>query len=160
MNTGTLQQRYHNLEERDRQALHWLTLFLGLIILIYGIFLPSYRYYDTAKSSFFEQGDLLTWVQNNATAVKAAQNNIEPDRPQQPLMQAVTNSVSKFGIEANRIQPEGGKLRTWLNKVPFDKSIKWLTDLTRENSIMIEQISVEKTAKPGIVNIQCLLAPL
>ena len=155
----SLLQRYQDLEQRDRKALLWLGLFLAAVMIIYGMILPSYHYYQGAKNRFFDQGELLVWVQDNAATVKSAQQNKQSERPKTPLMQAVTGSVSRFGIEVNRLQPEGDKLRAWITKAPFGKSLQWLTELTRENGIEIEQISVEKTAKSGIVNIQCLLRP-
>ena len=160
MNSNALLQRYQNLDEGDQKALRWLALFVALVVLVYVILLPSVNYYKTAKSGFSEQSELLIWVQANAPQVKAHQSSIQPRKADKPVMEAVTSTASRLGIEVNRLQPEGKKLRAWLSNVAFGASIKWLTELTQKHAIEVEQISVEKTAKPGVVNIQCLLGTI
>lgn len=154
----TLKQHYQQLGSRDRKAVHLLAVFLGLILLGYGIVLPSYHFYRDNRADYLSQQTLLAWVQANADRARALPRQRAQAKPSQPILQTVSSSAGQFGLNPNRLQPEGaGRLRLWLNDAPFNKTIQWLNQIAEQFGITIQEISIEKNPKPGLVNIQCLL---
>ncbi|MDM3872562.1 type II secretion system protein M [Porticoccus sp. W117] len=157
MDKITIQKKYQSLDDRDRTALKVLAIFAGLLALIYGLILPAYNYYQDSKTRVTEQQELLQWVKQHSPQVKQLATTPKKQVTNQSIMEATTNTAKALGVEINRLQPEAENLRTWLTQVSFEKTIKLLTTLSEQHGIGIQQITVEKTAKPGVVNVQCLL---
>ncbi|MGS2724934.1 type II secretion system protein GspM, partial [Porticoccus sp. GXU_MW_L64] len=99
------------------------------------------------------------WMQSNSHAPQIQQLAAVPETnvSDKPLMESTTGAAKTMALDINRLQPEGDNLRVWFTQVSFDKSMRLFATLAEKHSVNIQQITVEKTVKPGIVNIQCLL---
>ncbi|UTW44242.1 type II secretion system protein M [bacterium SCSIO 12696] len=158
MNISSLKQRYKELDNRDQKALLLLTVFFAALITIYGILIPVHSYYQSGKSRLAKQVDLFQWVSAHAPKVKLLASQPQQTVSDTPLMEAVTGAAKGLKLEINRMQPEKDGLRIWLSTVSFEKAINLVSKLTNQHSISVDQITIEKTAKPGLVNIQCALS--
>ena len=71
------------------------------------------------------------------------------------------DSTAKSNQLANalkRVQPDGeNKARVTLDGAQFDKVVRWLENLQRQQGIVIVTSSVEKQSEPGLVNVRLLL---
>ncbi len=153
------QQRWQQLPERDRLALGLLAGFLGLIIIVYGILLPSYDFHQQARDRFNSDTQLLHWLQAQELAVKQLPktNAKQPANSQQSPLTFVTQSAKQHQLSLKRVQPEGSnKLRLWLESAPMDKSLNWLKSLS-QGGLVIDDISIEKQGQAGMANIRATL---
>jgi general secretion pathway protein M len=48
--------------------------------------------------------------------------------------------------------PSGNGVRVQLEEAPFDDMIPWLAKLDESYGLSIESITLDRTAKPGLVN--------
>ncbi len=157
--TAPYQHRWQQLPERDRLALALLAGFLGVLIMVYGILLPSYDYHQQARNRFTADTQLLHWLQAQEAAVKQlpkTQAKQTVNNQQSPLT-FVTQSAKQHQLSLKRVQPEGSnKLRLWLESAPMDKSLNWLSDLS-SGGLAIEDISIERQGQAGMANIRATL---
>ncbi|MEL7399210.1 MAG: type II secretion system protein M [Pseudomonadota bacterium] len=150
-----LRHTYENLGERDRAALKLLRVFAAALLLFYGILQPVYHYYKDGRERLQHNRDLLSWVQDNAE--RAALQDLQPEieRSSEPLIKQVSDSA--LNLTLDRVQPEGDKLRVWINQANFADVLQWLTLLATERQIHVGQISIEQTQQPGMVKVQVSL---
>jgi general secretion pathway protein M len=153
------QQRWQQLPERDRLALGLLGGFLAILIIVYGIVLPSYDFHKQARDRFDSDTQLLQWLQAQETAVKQLPKaQIKPTASsQQSPLTFVTQSAKQHQLSLKRVQPEGSnKLRLWLESAPMDKSLNWLKGLS-QGGLVIDDISIERQGPQGMANIRATL---
>ena len=152
---NSLRHTYEKLGERDRAALKLLGVFAAALLLFYGVLQPVYHYYQDGRERLQHNRDLLSWVQDNAE--RAALQDLQPqiERSSEPLIKQVSDSA--FNLTLDRVQPEGDKLRVWINQANFADVLQWLTLLATERQIHVGQISIEQTQQPGMVKVQVSL---
>lgn len=68
-----------------------------------------------------------------------------------PLPQRVTRSADAAGVPLARLDPEGGRLRVVVERVPFDVLIGWIETLEGPEAARIVALEVERLAEPGVV---------
>ncbi|BFM14392.1 hypothetical protein R50073_05750 [Maricurvus nonylphenolicus] len=152
-------QRWQQLGDRDRLALSLLGGFFAVLIMLYGIILPSYDFHQQSRDRYLADTELLHWLQNQETAVQQIQQL--PAKQSRPTNQSpltfVTQSAKQHQLSLKRVQPEGSKkLRLWLEAAPMDKTLAWLKSLT-EGGLVIDDISIERQPQPGLANIRATL---
>jgi general secretion pathway protein M len=57
-----------------------------------------------------------------------------------------------LGSSMRGTQPSGAGVRVQLEAAPFDTLIAWLATLEERHGFAIESISVDRAARPGLVN--------
>lgn len=153
------QQRWQQLPERDRLALGLLGSFLGILLIVYGILLPSYDFHQQARDRFNSDTQLLHWLQAQEAAVKHLPQ-VQPKQrssSQQSPLTFVTQSAKQHQLSLKRVQPEGSnKLRLWLESAPMNKSLNWLKSLS-QGGLVIDDISIERQGQAGMANIRATL---
>ncbi|MGS2724930.1 type II secretion system protein GspM [Porticoccus sp. GXU_MW_L64] len=157
MNSTNLRERYQQLDDRDQLALKILAVFFGVLILVYGLAMPAYHYYQDGKDRVVEQQALLQWVEQHAPQVRQLAAAPKKTSTDKPIMESTTSAAKSVQVAINRLQPEGESLRAWMTQVPFEKAIQLFSLLEEQYQIHIQHITIEKTSKPGLVNIQCVL---
>jgi general secretion pathway protein M len=95
----------------------------------------------------------LAWMQVNAPEVRAAGNQLPSDTGEAPVV-----LVDRVGREAGLAsalrgtQPNGTGVRVQLESAPFDTLVTWLATLDERYGLAIETITVDRAARPGVVN--------
>lgn len=149
---------YHALGERDRMALILLSIFFGVLILLYGMLLPAMDYRHQGRDAYDREQELLTWLQAQQPAVERLRT--QPKAAQQASSTAnsspltlVNTSAKEFQLTIKRLQPENnGSLRVWMENVSFDNSLKWLHHL-QNNGLAVSDISIDEQST-GLVNLR------
>ena len=126
---------------------------LAILILLGGILLPMQSAVSAATGRYAKKREDLAWMQANAPEIRAAGNQLAADTGEAPVV-----LVDRVGREvglANSLrgtQPDGNGVRVQLEAAPFDTMITWLATLDERYGLAIESISVDRAARPGVVN--------
>jgi|GEM_PF-1493760 len=162
-----LQGSFNRLSPREQIALGALGLFLALIIVIYGLWLPVQQLHRDGLAHWQQQRQQLLWLHAQAPTIA----RLAPSRPDSaglnpagrptddmPLLTRVTASAKEHGIAVKRLQPEGeAGLRLWLEAVDFNQTLLWLESVQHEG-LSIDDISVDAVpARNGKANIRLML---
>lgn len=153
-----LSARYENLENRDRMAIKLLLLFILLVIIIFGMILPAGNYKAKSEARYTNSLESLTWMQGNKTLVdNVSRQRSERDSGQSLL--GIANKTSKgFSLSFKRYQPVGESgLSLWLDNVSFNNVMLWLERLDKRHGISVDEISVDRDEKNGLVNVRLVL---
>jgi general secretion pathway protein M len=144
---------YAGLQSREQRMVLIGGILVGLLIVFGGIVLPL----DSAVSSAVKTADTrredLAWMRVNAPEISAGGASLAPDTGEAPVV-----LVDRLGREAGLrnamrgTQPSGTGVRVQLEAAPFDTLIAWLATLEERHGLAIDSISVDRTAKPGLVN--------
>ncbi len=148
------------MPQRDRTALLGLSLFLGVLLLIYGVFVPITDFKTQARERFAHEQELYAWLSSQRNLV-AASSTMLPNKPtpkaESPLT-LVNSSAKQFELTLKRVQPESnGSLRVWIENASFDDSIKWVEELGQQG-LNIKELNVDKQAS-GVVNLRLTITP-
>ncbi len=150
--------RFRALEKRDRFAAKSLGLFLLVMILWFGLWEPSARFAADARSDRDRQEQLLSWMNKTRGEARVSGPDTRQRATGQTLLTIVSRTAQEFQIKPNRLQPEGdANVSVWFDEVGFNDLVRWLQSLDRKEGISVQQISVDRQEKPGVVNARIVL---
>jgi general secretion pathway protein M len=124
-----------------------------LAVLFGGIILPLESAVSTAVKTAATRREDLAWMHVNAPEIRAGGASLAPDTGEAPVV-----LVDRVGREAGLgnamrgTQPSGAGVRVQLEAAPFDTLVTWLATLEERYGLAIESISVDRAARPGLVN--------
>ena len=137
---------------------------LTLALLIYALAWQPFRAsYRRLQQSVAEQRADLAWMQQVAQQVQrlsGAGENAHATADGRSLLTRVdqTARAAGFGPALKRIAPQGNEqLSVQLDAVEFDRLIPWLATLERNQRIVIINLSADRTAAAGRVNVRLIL---
>tara|TARA_R110001592_G_scaffold1001_2_gene5907 strand:- start:20053 stop:20568 length:516 start_codon:yes stop_codon:yes gene_type:complete len=155
-------KQYEMMPSRDRLALKLLSFFLILLFMYFGLWQPAYTYKKDSEILLQQQKDLLALVMENKAALSnlsgSPSANVAALNSQQ-LVTSVTNLAKQTGVVLKRFEPSGEReIKVWVEDLAFDKMMVWLTTMKRALDVRVEQISVEKSERPGLVSARLTLS--
>jgi len=135
-------QRSH----RERVMLGGLAIFLGLIVLIFGVIQPL----QNARAKAF--ADIRTYETLNARLRAAGPLTQRASPPRTgPAEQVVSQSGAAFGLSP-RVEPAAGGVSATLVDAPYDSVMSWLADLGATSRLRIRKVSLQRGSAAGRVN--------
>lgn len=152
-------QYWQNLNERER----WMVAAAVTTTILYLFYLLVYSPLTAAVSSrskqLIEKTETLRWMQD-----VNQQNRI--NKTKQTLSKGKLLSVIATQLKAQRfkqfpyqLQQTGqSDIQITFNQVPYNEVLQWLWSLNENYSLTLKQVSVDKTATPGIVKLVLVLA--
>jgi len=144
---------YAGLQEREQRVVAIGGVVLGFLVLVLGILMPLQSAVSSAARRNETKREDLAWMQVNAPEIRAAGNQLAEDTGEAPVV-----LVDRVGREAGLAgalrgtQPNGTGVRVQLEAAPFDTLITWLATLDERYGLAIETITVDRAARPGVVN--------
>lgn len=144
---------YAGLQERERLTVALGAAVLAVLLLVGGILLPLHGAVSSASKRAAVRREDLAWMQTNAPAIIAGSATLAPDTGEAPVV-----IVDRVGREAGLAsalrgtQPSGAGVRVQLEAAPFDTLLSWLATLDTRYGLAVESISVDRAARPGVVN--------
>lgn len=82
----------------------------------------------------------------------------QPEQAGQNLLQTLTATANEYDLTISRYQPQQQNgVRLWLNEADYTMAMQWLEELQGRYGVEIETITIDRTQKTGLVNIQCTL---
>jgi general secretion pathway protein M len=155
-----LRRWYLGLKERERRVVTIGAVALAVIVLAAGV-LSLESAVSAAQSRRDSKREDLAWMQLHAPEVRAAGNSLPQDTGEPPVV-----IVDRVGHEAGLAdalrgtQPSGNSgVRVQLESAPFDTMVAWLATLEQRYGLAIESITVDRTARPGLVNASVTFTP-
>lgn len=144
---------YAGLQEREQRTVVIGAVVLGTLLLVGGILLPLHGAVSNATKRAAARREDLAWMQINAPLIQAGTANLAPDTGEAPVV--VVDRVGRESGLASSLrgtQPSGTGVRVQLETAPFDTLISWLATLDTRYGLAVESISVDRAARPGVVN--------
>jgi general secretion pathway protein M len=125
----------------------------AVLVLVLGILMPLQSAVSSAVKRNETKRQDLAWMQVNAPEIRAGGNQLPGDTGEAPVV-----LVDRVGREAGLgsalrgTQPNGTGVRVQLEAAPFDTLVSWLATLDERYGLAIESITVDRAARPGVVN--------
>jgi general secretion pathway protein M len=144
---------YSGLQAREQRMVLIGAVLVCLAVLFGGILLPIESAVSTAVKTAGTRREDLAWMRVNAPEIRAGGASLAPDTGEAPVV-----LVDRVGREAGLgnamrgTQPSGAGVRVQLEAAPFDTLVTWLATLEERYGLAIESISVDRAARPGLVN--------
>ncbi len=148
-----LQAWYSGLQQREQRMVVIGGAAVAFLILVMGILLPLQSAVSKAAARNATKREDLAWMQENAAEIRAAGVQLPADTGEAPVV-----LVDRVGREAGLgsalrgTQPSGTGVRVQLEAAPFDTLVTWLATLDERYGLAIESITVDRAARPGVVN--------
>jgi len=149
---NSLKAWYSGLQAREQKIVAIGGAALCVLIVLGGILLPLESAVSNAVKTKETRREDLAWMRVNAPEIQAGGAAVG-DTGEAPVV-----LVDRVGREAGLggalrgTQPSGTGVRVQLEAAPFDILITWLATLEERYGFAIESISVDRAAKPGVVN--------
>ena len=149
---------YYGLPLRDQAALNWMLLALLLFILFFFVWQPVQSFVNKSRAEAEQASADLVWMkENEGRASQLARNNPavagQAQLSGKSLLSTVSNSARRYKVELQRFEPRGDtKVNVTLDKVSFNQMMLWISELNQRFGVRVEQISVDKSDRPGDVS--------
>ena len=107
---------------------------------------------DAVKRTETERED-LAWMRSTPRKCGAGGAALFADTGEAPVV--VVDRVGReagLGSALRGTQPSGNGVRVQLEAAPFDTLVTWLATLDQRYGLAIESITVDRAARPGVVN--------
>src|SRR3984893_16346324 len=144
---------YAGLQQREQRVVTIGGVAVAVHVLVLGILMPLQSAVSSAVKRNETKREDLAWMQVNAPEIRAAGNQPSADTGAAPVV-----LVDRVGREAGLgnalrgTQPNGTGVRVQLEAAPFDTLVTWLATLDERYGLAIESITVDRGARPGVVN--------
>ena len=149
---------YFNLSPRDQLWVKLLGVFLGVVIIVFGLLLPAGDFQHRAEQQYLRNMENLEWMlTHRSLAASAALQRSQRD-PGQSLLGIANSSSKGIQVSFKRYEPVGDNgLSLWLENVAFNNVIRWLERLDKRYGITVQDIAVERQQEQGLVNVRLVL---
>jgi general secretion pathway protein M len=144
---------YSGLQAREQRMVLIGAVLVGVLILFGGVLLPLETAVSTAVKTKETRREDLAWMRVNAPEIRAGGTALAPDTGEAPVV--LVDRVGReagLGTAMRGTQPSGAGVRVQLEAAPFDTLVTWLATLEERHGLAIESISVDRAARPGLVN--------
>jgi len=149
-----LQNWYAGLNERERRIVLIGAITLAVLGVVGGLLLPLQAAVSRAVDRRDSRQADLDWMRVNADEIRNGAMQLHRDTGEAPVV-----LVDRVGHESGLAdalrgsQPSGpAGVRVQLEGAPFDPMVEWLGTLDMRYGLAVESITIDRTAKPGVVN--------
>jgi general secretion pathway protein M len=144
---------YAGLQQREQRMVAIGSVAVAVLILVLGILTPLQSAVSSAVKRNETKREDLAWMQANAPEIRAAGNQPAGDTGEAPVV-LVDRVAREAGLAGalRGTQPNGTGVRVQLEAAPFDTLVTWLATLDERFGLAIESITVDRAARPGVVN--------
>lgn len=144
---------YGGLQPREQRVVAVGAVVMAVLILVLGILMPLQLAVSGAARRNDGKREDLVWMQANAAEIRAAQDRLPAVAGEAPVV-IVDRAGRAAGLtdSLGGTQPNGTGVRVQLEGAPFDAVVVWIAALDERYGLALESITVDRTAKPGLVN--------
>jgi general secretion pathway protein M len=150
---------YGGLQQRERRVVAVGAVALATLILALGVLFPLHSAVTDAVKRADSRREDLAWMQVNAAEVQSGSGTLYNDTGEAPMV--VVDRVGReagLGSALKGTQPSGNGVRVQLESAPFDILVTWLATLDQRYGLAIDSITVDRAARPGVVNANVTLS--
>jgi general secretion pathway protein M len=144
---------YAGLKEREQRVVAVGAVALVIVVLFGGLLLPLQSAVTSAVKRADDRRDDLSWMHANVAELQYGAGTVFNDSNEAPVV--IVDRVGREQGLANSLkgtQPSGNGVRVQLEAAPFDTVITWLARLDQRYGLAIDSITVDRGARPGLVN--------
>jgi len=153
------QNKWKALPSGDQRALGMLGIFLGVVIIVFGLFRPAHGFFESARNEAETSRNLVDWIESQRPQLERVQlsSGGGGDQAQGTLLQRVTAAAENHRVTIKRFEPEGdGRIRLWVDEARYQDLQPWLNNLLQQRFI-IRSVSVDALAEEGMVSARLTL---
>lgn len=152
----SIQLWWMKTSQREQRMMMVCGAFLFLGILYWGIVQPVIERADAATQRIQNEKQLLSWVKDKADSISQLRASGGVSSSNLPLNQSISSTASRFGAELVRVQPRGEELQVWVQPMPFNRLIDWMTFLKESHGVSATFMDIDKGEQEGTVEIKRL----
>jgi general secretion pathway protein M len=145
---------WNGLILREQQLVGACAVVLVIGIFYWGIWTPITDAERDAERALLAQQNTLSYVKQTANKIAGLQQSGGSKGFSGSLSAAVTQSAKNYGLEITRMQPQGNKIQVWMDEVPFDSLLGYLSDLVQKKGLSLENIDLAQSDTPGFVKVR------
>jgi type II secretory pathway component PulM len=149
-----LRLRWEQMPATDRIVWSALAGVSLVVVLVFGIWLPSHHAMQKARQEYQNNQALLAYIQANAGRVQGGAGG---SAGSESILTTVNNSAAANGFTLRRFEPQGERVRIWLDGVAFNKVAGWLNQLATQG-VNAVSAQVEKQQDTGLVSVTLTLS--
>lgn len=153
----TLKAAWGERSAREQVLLAGLVALLAITLVWFAILAPAFAWRDGAAraydSAVADYESLLDGLALHATLSAG----LGGEGSAEPLRTLVGASAGERSLSISRMQPlEDGGLGVWFDAAPADVLMSWLADLSSQDGVLVERVSLDREGD-GVVRAQLLL---
>ena len=147
---------YQALPVRDRTVVKAVAALFVIAMIYLIVYAPLLKGQQTAEAALKKNIATYNLLADNANRFGAVSGNGNSGG-QSSLLATVTRYAKTAGISLSRYEQDGNNLRIWIDKAVFDEAIDWLEQLQASQGVQVGQINIERSDRPGVVDIRATL---
>lgn len=147
---------WSGITQREQRLMIVCISLIALASIYWGIVQPISERSELAQARISSEKQLLSWVEGKADNIAALRRSGGRAYSNTPLNQVVSSSTKRYRIELVRIQPRDESLQVWVQPVPFNQFIDWLTFLKETQDIGVEFMDLSASDASGVVEVKRL----
>jgi general secretion pathway protein M len=149
---------WRGISQREQQMFVGVTVVVVIALFYVAVINPIKTRAEQAQQNVKIESELSAWVTQKSAELKSlrASSGSGAGRANMPLNQAVTSSISRYGLEIERLQPQQDTIQVWLKVMPFNTLTQWLEDLEKNFGVHVIFIEVSATDVTGVVEVRRL----
>jgi len=143
--------------EREQQVTIFSVLVIFIAALYFLLWLPFANDLAANQARLKKTEQTLQWVETNATKlINAGVGGNKKSSRKKNLSQLINSTAKSNKIDISRIQNGKGKVDVWINKVEFDKFVKWTTALQNQYQVHIKSVDLTRDNEQGLIKVNRL----
>lgn len=147
---------YGALPKRDRMIVNAVAGLLAASLIFVLVYAPLIRENQSLQASLDKNVAVYEMIADNAGKFGNVGSVSSSD---QPILSRVTQSARKSGIKLDRYEQDGKGVRIWMDRIKFDQFITWTEILGTRHGIFVSQITIDRDADTGWVDVRATLTP-
>jgi general secretion pathway protein M len=151
---------YKGLQQQERLLVNAGGILLGFALLYFALLAPLANAVTSRQTRVEQKQQDLTWMSNMSNTVRVLATSGANANTGESMVVLVNRSAQQDGVASAITQetPQGeNSIRIRLEGANFDSVVTWLGTLEKQFGIKIDNASVDRADKVGIVNASLVL---
>ncbi|MGI2059152.1 type II secretion system protein M [Shewanella baltica] len=145
---------WQGLASREQQLVGFGSVFLVIGIFYWGIWTPIATAEADALRNLTAQQQTLNYVKQTANKIAGLKQNGAKPTMSGSLSSVVNQTAGSYGLVITRMQPQGDKIQVWMDDVPFDALLGYLSELVQKKGLSLESVDLAEADAPGYVKVR------
>ena len=152
MNISEIKETIAALDKRDQIMLGVLVIALVLYVLVGQIWLGLKDDRDLLAQRVAANDKLITWMEPAVATINNFKGTGNRSSKNLSLSQLAQQAAKSSNLTMSRFQPKGNEAQVWLDKVPFEDVLSFLSTLEQQYSVNMQSVAINTANTPGVVN--------
>ena len=144
---------YQSQSTRDQLIVRLTAVFTALALIFLILVLPLIQQSGDLDAQLRSKLQFYNTMADNADRFSGA-GGATAGAANTPLLGLVSQQARKSGVTLTRYEQDGDSLRVWVDGAPFDETIVWIENLSRQFGVRVSQINIDRVAEAGRVNVR------